>query len=145
MRTAGCSCYSAVRRGGWFDRLSGVISVGAIAIPSFVVALYSLLLFAVALRWLPAIGAGEAGDPGDQLLHLILPAFAIGLGCELRHASRLVYSAGLDLDAVDEAVPIGPGCKTCERAGCAQRAFPQIGRALAISEHRSTFSPYPVE
>ena len=71
--------------------------------------------------------------------------FAIGLGCELRHASRLVYSAGLDLDAVDEAVPIGPGCKTCERAGCAQRAFPQIGRALAISEHRSTFSPYPVE
>jgi ABC-type dipeptide/oligopeptide/nickel transport system permease component len=53
-------CFSATRRGGWLDRAIGVLSVSAIAVPSFVVALYSLLVFAVALKWLPAIGAGEA-------------------------------------------------------------------------------------
>ncbi|MBT0773410.1 DUF2083 domain-containing protein [Kineosporia sp. J2-2] len=69
--------------------------------------------------------------------------FAIGLGCELRHAGRLVYSAGLDLSDRTAASPIGPGCKTCSRTDCAQRAVPQVGRGLAIDENRSTLSPYP--
>ena len=62
-------CFSATHPGSWLDRAIGVLSVSAIAVPSFVVALYSLLVFAVALRWLPAIGAGEAGNPADQLRH----------------------------------------------------------------------------
>ena len=45
-------------------------------IVGFVVAIYGLLVFSVGLRWLPAIGAGAAGDLGDQALHLVLPAFA---------------------------------------------------------------------
>ena len=74
--------------------------------------------------------------------------FAIGLGCELRHAGRLIYSAGLDLSdagsASSTAVPIGPGCKTCSRDDCAQRAVPQVGKALAVDENRSALAPYPV-
>jgi peptide/nickel transport system permease protein len=89
-------CYSAVQRNSWFDKLSGVITVGAIAVPSFVVALYTLLLFAVWLRWLPAIGAGEPGDLADQLRHLILPAFAIGLGW-VGYIARLVRAAMLEV------------------------------------------------
>jgi predicted transcriptional regulator/transcriptional regulator with XRE-family HTH domain len=82
-------------------------------------------------------GYGRYGRPGKT--------FAIALGCELRHASRLVYSTGLNLDDPAAAVPIGIGCKVCERAGCAQRAFPQIGRTLALDEKRGTFAPYPVD
>ncbi|MEV7181000.1 short-chain fatty acyl-CoA regulator family protein [Kitasatospora sp. NPDC093679] len=70
--------------------------------------------------------------------------FAIGLGCELRHADRLVYSAGLDLADPAVATPIGLGCKVCERPACPQRAAPAIGRPLAVDEHTSTFVPYPV-
>lgn len=70
--------------------------------------------------------------------------FAIGLGCEMRHASRLVYSKGLDLSA-DSATPIGAGCRVCERDNCPQRAFPALGRALDLDEHRSTVSPYLVK
>jgi XRE family transcriptional regulator, fatty acid utilization regulator len=70
--------------------------------------------------------------------------FAIGLGCELRHAHRLVYSEGLDLSG-DNATPIGAGCRVCERDNCPQRAFPALGRALDIDEHRSTVSPYLVK
>jgi predicted transcriptional regulator len=32
----------------------------------------------------------------------------------------------------------------CERTGCAQRAFPPLGRSLAVDRNRSTFIPYPV-
>lgn len=70
--------------------------------------------------------------------------FAVGLGCELRHAERLVYSSGLDLADRSTTVPIGSGCRTCERLGCPQRAFPPLGRPLDVDEDRSTFVPYPV-
>jgi predicted transcriptional regulator/transcriptional regulator with XRE-family HTH domain len=80
---------------------------------------------------------GGYGKPGK--------AFAIGLGCEIRHAGRLVYSAGMDLHATDAATPIGPGCKTCERMTCPQRAMAPIGRRLDLDENRSTFVPYPLK
>lgn len=79
--------------------------------------------------------AQRYGQPGKT--------FAIGLGCELRHAHRLVYSEGLDLSG-EVATPIGAGCRVCERDNCPQRAFPALGRALDIDEHRSTVSPYLV-
>lgn len=69
--------------------------------------------------------------------------FAVGLGCDIEYADRLVYSKGLQLDDPDAAVPIGAGCKVCERPACPQRAFPQIGRPLAISENTSVDLPYP--
>lgn len=80
--------------------------------------------------------ASRYGQPGKT--------FAIGLGCEVRHASRLVYSKGLDLSS-DSATPIGSGCRVCERDNCPQRAFPALGRALDLDEHRSTVSPYLVK
>jgi predicted transcriptional regulator len=40
-------------------------------------------------------------------------------------------------------VPIGAGCKVCERPACPQRAFPQIGRPLAVTENSSVDLPYP--
>ena len=69
--------------------------------------------------------------------------FAIGLGCDIRHASRLVYSRGLDLNDPAAATPIGAGCKVCERPACPQRAFPPIGRPVMVDENRSSAIPYP--
>lgn len=80
--------------------------------------------------------ASRYGQPGKT--------FAIGLGCELRHAHRLIYSEGLNLSG-DSATPIGAGCRVCERDRCPQRAFPALGRALDLDEHRSTVSPYLVK
>ena len=89
-------CYSAIRRDTLVDKLTGVFSVGTITIPSFVVALYSLLIFAVALNWLPAIGAGRSGDILDQLVHLILPALSVGLGW-VGYLARLVRASMLEV------------------------------------------------
>ena len=89
-------CYSALHRNTLADRISGVISVACITAPSFVVALYSLLIFAVTLKWFPSIGAGEKGDFFDQLAHLVLPAFAIGLAW-VGYLSRLVRASMLEV------------------------------------------------
>ncbi|OZD72547.1 XRE family transcriptional regulator [Rhodococcus sp. 05-340-1] len=80
--------------------------------------------------------AARYGQPGKT--------FAIGLGCELRHAGRLVYADGLDVQGSAAATPIGAGCRVCERSNCPQRAFPPLGKDLDIDEHRSSVSPYLV-
>ena len=89
-------CFSAIHRHSWLDRASAVISVAFIAIPSFVVALYALLLFSVRWQWFPAIGAGESGDIADQVHHLVLPAMALGLGW-VGYIARLVRSSMLEV------------------------------------------------
>lgn len=68
--------------------------------------------------------------------------FSIGLGCDIRHAHRTVYSQGLDLSNLGAATPIGVGCRVCSRSHCAQRAFPQIHAELHIDAHRSSVAPY---
>ncbi len=88
-------CIAAVQRGGFVDRVIGLMSVAFIAVPSFVIAIYALLLFAVHLQWLPAIGAGEAGDLGSRLRHLILPSLAVGLGW-VGYIARMVRASMLE-------------------------------------------------
>lgn len=70
------------------------------------------------------------------------PLFAVGLGCDVRHAHRLIYADGLDLTDRQAVTPIGPGCRTCERTDCVQRAFPLIGRPLRADPDLSPEIPY---
>ncbi len=69
-------------------------------------------------------------------------SFAIGLGCDLRHAERLVYAKGLNLGDPDAATPIGAGCKVCDRRDCGQRAFPALGRELRVDPDIRDWVPY---
>ena len=50
--------------------------------------------------------------------------YAIALGCEARHAERIVYADGRALEGEIAADPIGMTCRTCPRGDCAHRAFP---------------------
>jgi XRE family transcriptional regulator, fatty acid utilization regulator len=70
-------------------------------------------------------------------------SFAIGLGCDLAHAQKLVYSTGVDLADPGHAVAIGAGCKICDRPACPQRAFPYVGRPVSVDPHSSSDLPYP--
>lgn len=92
----GLGCLAVLWRDSWADRLLGVISVSFISVPSFVIALYSLLIFAVWLGWLPAIGAGKSGDILSQIKALILPAFAIGITW-VGYLARLVRASMLEV------------------------------------------------
>ncbi len=74
--------------------------------------------------------------------HAPLTQLAIGLGCEISHAPRLVYSDGYDLDTLKLATPIGLTCRLCERVGCGHRAFPPLSRKLIVDESMKTASPF---
>ncbi len=89
-------CAAVIYRGTAMDRILGVLSVSMISVPSFVVAIYALLIFAVWLRWLPAIGGGEAGDVGSQVRAIILPAFAIGISW-VGYLARMVRASMLEV------------------------------------------------
>jgi peptide/nickel transport system permease protein len=89
-------CLSAIRPNSWLDRITGIISVGTIAVPSFLVSIWAILVFSITLRWLPVIGAGDEGDILDQLRHLILPAFAVGLGW-VGYLARMVRASMLEV------------------------------------------------
>lgn len=67
---------------------------------------------------------------------------AVGLGCELRHAHRLAYAHGIDLQN-PEVTPIGPACRLCHRHPCAERAAAPIDRPLAVDDWSKSVSPYP--
>ena len=67
---------------------------------------------------------------------------AVGLGCELKHARRLIHARGLDLDA-PEVTGIGPACRLCDRHPCPQRAEPPQGRPLTVDDWAKSVSPYP--
>lgn len=89
-------CFSALNRNSVLDRVTAVLSVAFIAIPSFVIALYLLLWLAVKARLFPAIGAGASGDIVDQAWHLVLPAVALGLGW-VGYIARLVRASMLEV------------------------------------------------
>jgi peptide/nickel transport system permease protein len=89
-------CFAAVNRRSLADQVIGVLSVSMIAVPSFVIAIYSLLFFSVKLGWFPTIGAGDPGDLGDQLHHLVLPSLAVGLGW-VGYIARMVRASMLEV------------------------------------------------
>lgn len=66
----------------------------------------------------------------------------IALGCEAKHAGRIVHADGIDPDKHD-AVEVGPTCHLCERRACPDRALPPVTRALDLHGYERTSAPFP--
>jgi peptide/nickel transport system permease protein len=65
--------YAALHRGSLADRVMMMLSVAGFTIPSFVLGLTLVLIFAVKLGWLPSGGQ-------DSWRHAILPVLTLGIG-----------------------------------------------------------------
>jgi peptide/nickel transport system permease protein len=63
--------YAALHRNSVADRVTMAISVAGFTMPSFVLALLLVLVFAVTLGWLPASGSGS-------IAHAVLPIITLG-------------------------------------------------------------------
>lgn len=89
---------AAVWRNSWLDGLSRLLALLGAVVPSYVLALLLMLLFAVQLGWLPAIGYGS-------LKHLILPAVALaaGVSAQLMRLTRASLLEVLNQDYVRTA------------------------------------------
>ena len=88
--------FSAAHPNSFADRVTSVLSISFITMPSFVAALLLLLLFAVVLGWFPAIGVGDPNDPVDYLKHLILPSIALAITW-IGYLARLVRASMLEI------------------------------------------------
>ena len=72
---------AALRRNTWLDYTSSLIAFFGVAMPGFWFGIILILIFAVRLNWLPAIGYSSL-DKGvwAWFSHLILPSVAVGTG-----------------------------------------------------------------
>lgn len=71
---------SAYRANTWIDRTATGMALAGVSFPSFWLGILLILLFASALRWLPASGmtsTGLEGDVADRLRHVILPTITL--------------------------------------------------------------------
>ena len=89
-------CLSAVRPNSWLDRITGIVSIGTITVPAFLVSIWAILFFAIYLDLFPVIGAGDEGDLLDLAQHLVLPSFAVGLGW-VGYLARMVRASMLEV------------------------------------------------
>ena len=81
-------CLSALKREKWQDSVIRVISTLGIAVPSFVIATASMLLFAIKLKILPTYGLSSPTS-------YILPVFTLGF-YPMCYITRLMRSSMLD-------------------------------------------------
>ena len=80
--------YAALRRRSWVTQAFLVLSLVGVALPTFLIGILLILVFAVQLGWLPSFGRGETVALGawstglltaSGLKALILPAITLGL------------------------------------------------------------------
>jgi peptide/nickel transport system permease protein len=69
---------AAIKQNSWIDYVVTFIATLGLTVPSFVIAVWLLLLFAVRLRWLPT--GGWPSDGGGNWSSMILPVITLALG-----------------------------------------------------------------
>ena len=84
---------SAVRPGGAVDRFAMLVSYAGVSFPVYWVGLLLILVFAVALRWLPPSGSGG-------LAYVVLPAVTLGMR-SIAFLARMTRAAMLDVLSSD--------------------------------------------
>ncbi|HWC04114.1 MAG TPA: ABC transporter permease [Methylomirabilota bacterium] len=92
--------YTAVRRNRLGDYVGRVLSLTGLSVPAFYFGILLILLLAIWLQWLPAVGGGASDDAVDRSRHLVLPALTLGL-IMTASVARLARSAMLNVLAQD--------------------------------------------
>ncbi len=69
---------------------------------------------------------------------------AIGLGCDVSYAPRLIYSDRLNMERT-QPTDVGLNCYLCERPNCASRAQAPINRRLIVNEHERSLAIFRFE
>lgn len=101
----GFGVYTALHRRGWLSGAIMTVSLIGVSLPTFLIGVLLIWVFAVELQWLPSFGRGETVDVGDWrtgLLtpsgraSLVLPAITLGL-YQMTLIMRLVRAEMLEV------------------------------------------------
>jgi len=101
--------YAALRRGSWLAQLLLTLSLIGVSLPTFLIGILLILVFAVILGWLPSFGRGETVALGwwttgllsaSGLKALVLPAITLSL-FQMTLIMRLVRAEMLEVLRTD--------------------------------------------
>ena len=126
----GFGVYTALRRNGWLSNTIMTVSLIGVSLPTFLIGVLLIWVFAVELQWLPSFGRGDVvsvgGWPTGLLTpsgraSLVLPAITLGL-YQITLIMRLVRAEMLEVLRTDYI-------KFARARGLANRAV-NFGHAL---------------
>ena len=101
--------FTAIRRESWISRTILAVSLVGVSLPTFVIGIGLIYLFAVTLGWLPSFGRGDVVQLGwwstglltaSGLKALLLPAVTLGL-FQMTFILRLVRAEMLEVLSAD--------------------------------------------
>ena len=101
--------YTGIHRFGWISRIMMTVSLIGISLPTFLIGILLIFIFAVQLQWLPSFGRGEVVELGNWktgllttsgIKALIMPAITLGL-FQLTLIMRLVRAEMLEVLRTD--------------------------------------------
>jgi peptide/nickel transport system permease protein len=101
--------YTGLNRNSWLSRVFLTVSLIGVSLPTFLIGIFLILIFAVWLGWLPSFGRGDTVMVGawstgfltaSGLKALILPSITLGL-FQLTLIMRLVRSEMLEVLRTD--------------------------------------------
>jgi peptide/nickel transport system permease protein len=101
--------YSALRRGSFLSQVFMTVSLLGVSLPTFLIGILLILVFAVGLGWFPSFGRGETVQIGwwstglfkaDGWHHIVLPAITLAI-FQLTLIMRLVRAEMLEVLRTD--------------------------------------------
>ena len=127
---------AAIWRESWYDRAVGVLSVSIISVPEFLVATLAVLIFAVKLRWLPALSyASDIRSVGQLLRSFAMPIMTLSfvIMAQMVRMSRAALVTQLESSYVEMAVLKGARPARIVLAHALPNALGPIVNAVALS------------
>ena len=101
--------YTALRRGSFMSQVFMTVSLLGVSLPTFLIGILLILVFAVLLGWFPSFGRGETVQFGwwtsglfkaDGWMHIVLPAITLAI-FQLTLIMRLVRAEMLEVLRTD--------------------------------------------
>lgn len=127
---------AAVRRGTAFDRIVSLATIGIVSLPEFLVATLAVMLFAVTLRWLPALSSTrELYSLGDMARVFALPVLSLSCSvtAQMVRMTRAAVIDQLDSSYVEAARLKGVAPLRIVLRHALPNAIGPIATAIALS------------
>jgi len=127
---------SAVWRGSWFDRIVSSAAVAVVSVPEFLVATLAVMVFAVQLKWLPALSyVNDIESLGQLLRAFAMPVLSLCcvIVAQMMRMTRAAVSDQLDAPYIEMVRLKGASPLRMVMAHALPNAIGPIANAVALS------------
>jgi len=127
---------AAMYRGSWLDRAVSILTIAVISVPDFMVATLAVLVFAVWLKWLPALSYGvDVHNFGDVLRAYAMPVISLCfvISAQMIRMTRAAVLETINTPYVEMALLKGASRSRMVMVHALPNALGPIANAVALS------------